>query len=429
MAIIACRQNLKTGFFKQAALGWLFITDQRLVVWSAHEFSTAQEAHRDMAELIESSDALTRRLKRIYWGNGDEAIELMSGQRLIFKARTKGGGRGLSGDKVVLDEGFALQPLQMGALLPTLSARPDPQVLIGSSAGLADSAVLRGVRNRGRRGNSGRLAYLEWCAPKGGCAAGDDCTHALDVDGCALDNRDHWRAANPAMNRTRRDPKTGVEFQAITEAYIASERQALPPEEFARERLGWWDEPGLVKPAFGVGAWEACGVEAGERPPVAAIGVAVSIDRAWASIGAAAPLPDDRFHVGATERRRGTAWVVSRVRDIQRDHGCKVVIDGRGPGATLIDDLDRAGVDVTVASSGDVLDACAGIYDRVQNGQLEHMHDGELDDAVAGATPRSVGDRWMWGRKTSAFDVSMLEAATLALWGAAGGDSGGFNIW
>ena len=42
-AVIACRQNLKTAVLEMASLGWLFLTDQRLIVWSAHEFKTAIE--------------------------------------------------------------------------------------------------------------------------------------------------------------------------------------------------------------------------------------------------------------------------------------------------------------------------------------------------------------------------------------------------
>ena len=127
VAVICPRQNLKTGFLKQAALGWLFVTDQRLVVWSAHEFLASQEAFRVMEQRITGSDVLRRRVKNISHGNGDEAIELLGGSRLMFKARTTGGGRGLTGDKVILDEAYALQPAHMGALLPTLSA-PTPGV-------------------------------------------------------------------------------------------------------------------------------------------------------------------------------------------------------------------------------------------------------------------------------------------------------------
>ena len=38
------------------------------------------------------------------------------GQRIKFKARTNSGGRGLTGDKVILDEAMFLMPSQMGSL-------------------------------------------------------------------------------------------------------------------------------------------------------------------------------------------------------------------------------------------------------------------------------------------------------------------------
>jgi hypothetical protein len=149
--VICSRQNLKTGLFKQSALGWLFVTNVRLIVWSAHEFTTADEAHRDMATLIEDCPSLSRHVQHIHNSAQDKSIELKSGQRLKFKARTKTGGRGLSAQKVVLDEWFAGRPEHLGALMPTMSVQPDPQILYGSSAGHADSEVLRGVRDRGRR--------------------------------------------------------------------------------------------------------------------------------------------------------------------------------------------------------------------------------------------------------------------------------------
>ena len=72
---------------------------------------------------------------------------------------------------------------------------------------------------------------------------------------------------------------------------------------------------------------------------------------------------------------------------------------------------------MTGASTNDVLGSCAGLYNRVQERAVTHFGYGELDDAVVGAQKRRVGDRWAWGRRTSSFDVSMLEAATLAVFG------------
>jgi len=410
VCVICARQNLKTGAFKQAALGYLFLTDQRLIVWSAHEFPTAQEAFRDLSALVTNCDMLRKRVKRIYAGNGDESIELLNGQRLIFRARTKRGGRGLSGSKVFLDEAFALKPEHMGALVPTLSVQPDPQVIYGSSAGLVDSDVLREIRDRGRVGGSS-LAYIEWCAPKGGCVE-RFCTHAKTAEGCALDDPVNLQAANPLMGKLRANG-TGLTLE-----YLRDERQTIPPMEFARERLGWWDEPDSLEAVFGPGAWAACAVEPTKVPKRGIVlGLAVSLHREWSSVGVAAPWKD-RVLIGAHLRQEGTEWLPRYVAKLARKYRCPVLVDGRGPGAALIPDLEAAGVPLTIADTGDVLDACVGLYDRVQQGQVAHMSFDELDTAVAGAQKREVGDtgRWAWGRKASTSDVSMLEAVTLAAW-------------
>jgi hypothetical protein len=147
-------------------------------------------------------------------------------------------------------------------------------------------------------------------------------------------------------------------------------------------------------------------------PRPQAIGIAVSIDRAWASIGAAG---GDRPHLGSVTRRPGTGWVVAEADRIQREHGCEVVVDGRGPAADLIGDLELAGVRHTVTTTAQYLDACAKVYDSVQEKNVEHGDYDDLNAAVGCAQKRYVGERWAWARKTG--DVSMLEAVTLALWG------------
>ena len=52
---------------------------------------------------------------------------------------------------------------------------------------------------------------------------------------------------------------------------------------------------------------------------------------------------------------------------------------------------------------------------QVADKDLLHANWPELDAAVAAATRREIGDRWAWGRRGEG-DISMLEAATVALW-------------
>lgn len=423
--VVCCRQNLKTGLLKQAAIGWLFVTDEHRIVWSAHEMGTTRDAHIDLSTLITDSPALSKRLPStqnmgIYDANGQERIELTTGQILKFKARTLSGGRGLTGDKVILDEAFALKPAHVGALLPTMTARPNGQVLYASSAGKEDSDVLRDVRDRGRNSVSPRLSYLEWLAKREVCSD-RKCTHPKDAKirgiDCALDREHLYRQANPTITTGR------ISIQTIRDL-----RQELPPEEFARESLGWWDETKVTGPdIFGAGNWLSCHTNLEELPTSPdAIGIAVSVDRSVASIAASfkAPWVDEEGEiteipfVAPVDRRDGVAGIVDEVKRIQDKHDCAVLIDAKGPAGYLIKDLEEAGVRVTGLTLDEYAEACSRFYDRVKDQKLLHQSSSELDDAVAGAVWRTVGDRNVWGRRQSESDVSMLEAGTLAVEGA-----------
>jgi hypothetical protein len=404
-AVICARQNLKTGLFKLAALGWMFLTDQRLVVWSAHEFSTAQEAFRDLTELVEGSAYLSRRVKTISRSNGEEAIELHGDRRLRFRARTKTGGRGLSGDKIVLDEAFALQPSHMGALLPTLSARPDPQVLYGSSAGLLDSAVLRGVRDRGRRGGARRLTYVEWCDDLGGACAEKLCDHDEARRGCRLDDRRRWGRANPAMGRR------------ITEDYIEAERGALTPAEFGRERLGWWDDPGTADrwQVISESEWGSRRVPP-VRPEVPAFAVAASWPDADRYSIAVAGRAGDRLAGQVLPAEEGSGWVIPRLQQLIETHKpCAVVMRDRGPTAALHAEAEKAGLDLVTPWTKESATAFRVFNDAVSKGEplpLAHFDQDELNAAVAAAARKPAGDGWVWDQP-----APELEAVTLAAWG------------
>jgi hypothetical protein len=411
VAAIACRQELKTGFLKLAALGWLFVTDQELVVWSAHEFRTSQEAFRDLSAIIEGSDMLTRRVKKIYSGTGDESVELMSGARLIFKARTSGGGRGLTGHKVILDEAFALQPEHMDALLPTLLAVPDPQVVYGSSAGLAKSGILRALRDRGRAGGD-RLIYNEWCSPRRECLS-VGCDHQVGTDGCALDDEDGWRVANPV--KARNDPAMTV---------LRALRAALTPEGFARECLGWWDEAAgeMVVPAA---AWAGCLDIDSKIMSAPIFALDVSPSRSWAAVAVAGMNTAGVPHIeitsskGVVDHRPGVDWAVPCLVDLASVWpGMKVAIASGSAAESLVPALLAAGVDLLFVKSGDVSAACGMFYDLATTKGLRHVGQPELTDALSSAR-KNVEDgegAWKWGRRKSSGDISTLYAVTLALW-------------
>lgn len=377
-ALIAARQNLKTVTFQAIALFKLFLLQDRLTVWTAHEFSTAIEAFRDLQVLIDNAPHLSRKVKHVNNTNGEEGIELLSGARLIFRARSKRAGRGLSGNTVILDEAFALMPSHMGSLLPTLSAVPNSQVFYGSSAGHTYSAILRGVRNRGRAGGSPSLAYLEWCAPPGGCGT-KDCDHRLDAPSCALDDQSLWLRANPALGRR------------LSVTAIAAERQALAsaPMEFARERLGWWEDP---PPATG-GALDPLrwadlrDLDAPRGTPVV-WGLDVAEDRS-ASVAVGWRRPDQSVQVMVDRTGPSTGWVVPRLQELHALWGGRVVLGGAAE--SLQKDLDAAGVPTLLLTGREFVQACGLVDDAVTAGTVRHGNQPELNEAVRVAKWRPVG--------------------------------------
>lgn len=417
--IIACRQNLKTGALKAAALGKLYVCEQRLVVWSAHEFAASREAFRDLMIMLESAPDLEREVVKAWTGAGSEAIEFTGDRRLIFKARHAGSARSLSGDTVILDEGYALMPEHMGALVPTLAARPDPQLLIGSSAGMAKSAVLRSLRDRGRRG-SARVAYAEWCADERECPEG--CSHVVGVaQGCALDDEDLRRQANTAIARGR-----------ITLDTVEGMRQSMPPEQFRRECIGWWDEPaGEDDPLIPDTSWRALEDHGSQivTDPVFILDAAPL--STWAVLLAAGENAAGRVHVEITSRegrldyRPGVLWVVPRVRQMTLTAGLETLHVVKGSAAeALIPALEREwtdddgvthpGVVVEVMPTADYLPACQGFVTAVAGEDVAHLGQPELAGAVTSGVTGSKTDKglWFWGRVAPTVDIAPLVAAT-----------------
>ena len=401
--VIAARQNLKTYLLEALVLADLFLFGSELVVWTAHLFPTTMEAFRDLTRIVEANDHLRRRVKKVSAANGEESFELLSGQRIVFRARSKTGGRGLSGDRVILDEAWALGASEMGSLLPTLSARPNPQVIYASSAGRSDSAVLRGVRDRGRAGNDPSLVYVEWCAPVVACGS-DRCDHHPGSPGCALDNTNLWRMANPAMGRR------------ITEEHIRAERRALPPDEFARERLGWWTELTGAGGGMPIALWEASATTAAPGG-LLALAVDVTPDLAFASVGRATAVSDGVL-IDVAAHGRGTSWVAEQITRLRGDSGVPVVVDMGGPASVVHDDLTRVGVEMLNPAARDVAQACSSLLDGMIRKTVWHPADVRFDEAVKAVSRRPLGDAWAWSRRNSLADISPLVAVTLALWGA-----------
>jgi hypothetical protein len=390
VACLVGRQNGKGSVLEARQLGGLFLLNERLQIHTAHEFKTCYEHFRRVVDLIESAPHLRAQLKPrtgIRTGAGDQAIELKNGNRIRFLARSRSSGRGFSADVIYLDEAFLLDEATMGALLPTLSARPNPQIWYTSSAAHHDSVVLHRLTQRAQAGDDQRLFYIEWRA---------------DED---ADPRDpaQWLKANPSVG------------YRISLDDIDAEQRSLAPEEFARERLGIAEAPDGGQSALAVEQWLELTDTGSSVASALAIGLDVSPDRKWSTFGCAGRRFDELFHVETIDRRPGTGWVVARAVDLVERHRVPIIIDPASPAGALKSQLVEAGVDLVEIGVRDLVNACGMFEDAVMSRTLRHIGQRSLHEAIVGASRRRIGDSWAWNRLSSQVDITPLVACTLAL--------------
>ena len=388
VGLVVPRQNGKGAVLEALELAALFLWDEQLILHSAHQFKTAREAFLRMAARIAVMPDLKQRVLREWRSHGDEGFELRTGARLRYVARSGGSGRGFTADRIVLDEAYELDAGAMGAILPTLSAVPNPQVWYTSSAPMLTSSQLHMIRERGLTGTDESLCYLEWSAP----------------DDVMSDDRAAWARANPAMG-IRIDPES-----------VARERAAMPEAEFRRERLGIAELPSAanIDRPISVEDW-ARAEDASSRPGlVVKFGLAVHPSRQWSALTAASVRADGRVHVEVIGAAAGVAWLLPRAIQVATDWKAPMCVEAGGPSGALLPDLQAAGVEVVALARRDVVAAFGRVSDLAVNDKLRHTGQAQLTAAVHMAERRVSGEQLVWVQHGA--DITPLYAAALAVW-------------
>lgn len=422
---ICARQNGKTAMFLARALAGMFMLDEQLVLWSAHEVKTAMRSWRDLRRMLRTLGTVVSKdgtlldvdgiPVKVNASNGQEGFErLDTEQEIRIVARSKGSGRGFSGDFVFIDEAFAYQEEHQDALMPTQAARPLGQIAYASSPPLdgRSAGPMYALRKRAERGDGG-LGWRDW-------GLVDDLDEVLDLPpterDAYLDDVARWAATNPALGLGR------VEHESILRL-----RRSMSPRGFAREVLGLWPRPVASGGGWTVipeTVWRGRGGALGRPERGRAFALSASWPDARMGAIAVAGALGDELLVQVIEHRPGTAWMVERATELcQRWPGAACVLDPRGPAGHLRRELEEAGVELTTPGPTDVAHAFGRFYAATTEdaATLRHYDQPELDDAVRDAATRDLGDGRTWGlaKAGSGADLSPLTAATLAVGEAA----------
>lgn len=409
VGVSAPRQQGKSQLIVARALAGVLLFDEQTILVSAHQTDTAREVFQRLLDIIEDHPSLNRRVESVMKAINRESIRFKGGQAIKIKARSIAGGRGFSADCLLLDEAQILGESAWSSILPTMSARENPQAwLLGTPPTPQDDGEVFGrLREAGLKGTDSRTAWLEWSADP------DD-----DFDDPAT-----WAKANPAYG------------SRISREAVEAERAAMTDAQFGMERLGMWSVH-RVSSVIPAPSWAE--QEDAESVPVDrfALGVEVGPDMAWASVALAGVRADGHRHVELDEdqhtKGRGVAWLEPHVSALvaANPQVRAVVVDVGGPIKPLL--VERAGrwwlkrpdgsrgVEVTPLKVAELGAGCTDLLSGIVVGDVHHIGQPQLTAAALAATKRAVGDTglWVWHRRGADSDITPIQAATYALIGA-----------
>lgn len=417
--LVVPRQNGKNALLEARELAGLFLFGEKRIIHTAHETKTARESMQSlmnrmktcpdlMEQVLGFEGDLDKEFSGMKVGN-DPSITLKSGAKISYAARSKGSGRGFTGDLIVMDEAYALKLDELAAMLPTMAAKSmdgNPQIWFTSSAGMPESDLLEAMRQEGIKKSSDRLAYFEWSAE----------------DDAAVTDVDSWYQANPGL---------GIR---ISEQFVKDELEAMvadggTDEQFKRERLGIWAKLG-GESVFSAGVWSALAdpldLDESDNPipgtgsqPTEQIvfGVEIAGNRESASIALLSFRADDLIHAEIVENRVGTSWLGTRLAELQKLYNpiATVAIAG-GHVDSLVPSWKRDGARVKLIKFADYVKACGVIYDWITQGKLRHLDDDLLNAPIDGVRQKFTRDNasWYWSRASSDVDITPLVALTVA---------------
>jgi hypothetical protein len=424
VVLLVGRQNGKSTVMQALTLWRMFVDRCNLVIGTAQDLEIAESLWAECVDMAEEVDELKAEIARVDKGSGKKALRLKTGETYKVKAASRRGGRGLSGELVLLDELREHQSWDSwGAVTKTTNARERAQIYAISNAGDASSIVLRHLRKtaHARLGDPDGLSQVD----NPDVLVPEDDVEALDIgdeddslgifewsapQGCAVTDRDAWAQANPALGHR------------VRESTLASDAATDPEWVFRTEVLCQWSD-GTLEGPFPPGAWDA-GRDEGSRvaaDSAVVLCVDVSWDRATAHIGLAGKRDDGQLHAEVVASRAGTDWLIPWLSSPDRQERVRnapVVLQANGaPVSSLKDAMDEAGIQV-VEWKGSALTAATGaFYDAVRGKTLVHRPWPSLDVAAATAVPKMLeGGAFVWDRRKSPTDAAPLIAVTGAVW-------------
>ena len=390
------RQVGKTFLVGMIVIAMCVIFPGMTILWTAHRTRTATKTFHSLQGMVKRKKVWPH-VAAIRTANGEQEIAFRNGSVIMFGAREQGFGRGFDEvDVEVFDEAQILTEKALEDMVAaTNQSRHDAGALLffmGTPPRPSDYGdEFANRRAKALSGKAPNMVYVEFSADP-------------DAD---CDDRDQWAKANPSYPL-----RTPIESMERLRENLTDD------DSFKREALGIWDAVGSHR-VIDEESWSDCADASSQPADAFALAVGVSPDRSAAAVGFAGMRADGSWHVELDEHKRGVGWVAAYVAGrCERNKIRAVVVNGSSPAASVVEDLLKRKVKVTVLHAPDVAASFATFYDAVMERKMFHTDQPQVNAALAVAGKRDLSGGSAWSQKNSTSDITPIEACTFALWGA-----------
>lgn len=405
VVVIMPRRATKTTAIWSEIIGRCEQTPGLRVLFTAQDGQRAREILRDdVMENLRDQGFEEKGRGTFRIANGSESIRFTNGSLIRAVPPKPSIFRSKAADIIYLDEAGEYDELLgkqlLAAALPLMDTRPGAQIIISGTpspgrVGLLWTKLQEGIDKTKR--HVGVLAYM----------IGDDESAIVEDDqGRQTLNRRVLMRVHPGIGTL------------TTLATIRTRFDDLPLVEFEMEYLCRFPYD-TSSTAIDQAAWARCsgGSTLPDRPDRVGLAYDVAPDSSFAALVAAWRDGAGRAHIEVLDARPSDTWLAGQAQRAARKHRAVVAFDSIGANMDTSQSLTRLRTRTNGLSMRHMQGATTRLVREITSGQLRHYNQDDLDDAVAGACWRNVGDGGrLFGRASSTADVCALVAAAAALW-------------
>lgn len=375
------------------------------ICYTAHRTTTSHDAFNRLYSLLKKSgyEEYSRKKKKMaeksFYASkqfGLEHIEISGGGIVDFRTRTDNGGLGEGFDLLIIDEAQEYTSRQESALIYTVSASKNSQIIMVGTPPTETSKgdVFVRIREGILDGSSKETGWAEWSTPE-------------QVPKDKLNDPALWKRYNPSFGKI------------VTERNIRRELQG-GELDFNIQRLGFWCSFN-VKSAIAEADWMQLVTDKNVKlKDERFFGVKYGKDGANAAMSVAARTEDGRIFVeaiGISSVRNGNGWMFEL---INSPKASKIVIDGASGQKLLEDQIKEHGfkIQVILPKVAEIIAANALFEQGLYSKDICHAGQEDLKNVVSNCDKRLIGSNGGFGYKSlsEAYDIALMDSMILAYW-------------